>query len=147
MKKMLLPLAIAAGLAASFVTGCTTSSPKASAKSKIIPFTGMVQNIFAAPSNVGGIIAGCPGTYAGSVVYTKPVVNGWGWAPDTNNTSVFTAADGGGRSDTKIVYSGKSGDKGCNATSVTVPNPPTSTVYRFTIYFPSNVPSTNYPIV
>ena len=88
----------------------------------------------------------CPGSYAGYVAYTKTVGNGWGWAPATN-TTVFTAADGGGRSDTKIVFVGKSNDTGCNQTSVTIPNPPTSTKYRFTIYFPNNVPTTNYPMV
>ena len=88
----------------------------------------------------------CPGSYAGYVIYSKTVANGWGWAPSTN-TTMFKAVDGGGRTDTKVEFIGKSNDTGCNQTTVTIPNPPTSTKYRFKIYFPSNVPTTNYPVV
>ena len=58
----------------------------------------------------------------------------------------LTASDGSGRTDTIISYSGKYGDTGCGQTSVTIPYPPPSPAYRFTIYFPNNVPTTNYPI-
>jgi hypothetical protein len=46
-----------------------------------------------------------------------------------------------------IGYTGKFGDTGCNQTTVTIPNPPFSPSYRFTICFPNNVPTTNCPIV
>jgi hypothetical protein len=97
------------------------------------------------PSN--GMQSSCPGSYAGYINFTKTIALGWGWVPDTNTTTIFTASDGGGRTDTKIAYMGKYGDTGCDQTKVTIPNPPPSPVYRFTIYFPNNVPTTNYPIV
>ena len=102
--------------------------------------------VYGLPKAGGGTQGTCPGSYAGYVNYTKTVAQGWGWAPSTNSTTIFTAADGGGRTNTKIVYLGKRTDNGCGQTSVTIPNPPYSSVYRFTIYFPNNVPTTNYPI-
>jgi hypothetical protein len=103
--------------------------------------------VFGLPRVSGGTQGTCPGMYAGYVNFTKTIAQGWGWAPSTNTTTIFTASDGGGRTDTKIAYGGKYGDTGCNLTTVTVPNPPFSPKYRFTIYFPNNVPTTNYPIV
>jgi len=88
----------------------------------------------------------CPGSYAGYVIYTKTISQGWGWTPATNAT-VLTASDGGGRTDTFVTYAGKYGDSGCGQTTVTIPYPAYSPAYRFAIYFPSNVPTTNYPIV
>ena len=96
------------------------------------------------PSN--GTIGTCPGSFAGYVNYTKTISQGWGWTPISGAT-VLTASDGGGRTDTKIMYGGEYGDTGCGQTSVTIPYPPPSPVYRFTIYFSNNVPTTNYPIV
>jgi hypothetical protein len=103
--------------------------------------------VYGLPKISGGSLGTCPGSYAGYINYTKTISQGWGWVPSTNSTTVFTAADGSGRTDTKIVYSGKYLDIGCDQTSVTIPNPPISPAYRFTIYFPSNVPTTNYPII
>jgi hypothetical protein len=91
----------------------------------------------------GGSQGSCPGAYAGYVNYTKTVSQGWGWAPDSG--TVHTARDNT-RSNTKVTYYGRNGDKGCNQTAVTVPNPPPSTKYRFAIYFPNNVPTGAYPI-
>jgi hypothetical protein len=102
--------------------------------------------VYGLPKAGGGTQGTCPGRYAGYINFTKTISQGWGWTPATNTTT-FTASDGGGRTDTKIVYLGISCDAGCNQTSVTIPNPPYSTVYRFSIYFPNNVPTTNYPIV
>ena len=102
--------------------------------------------VFGGPVHGGGTQGTCPGKYAGYVNYTKTISQGWGWAP-TNGATVFTAADGSGRTDTTVVYGGINYDSGCNQNSVTIPNPPYSPVYRFSIYFPSNVPTTNYPIV
>ena len=102
--------------------------------------------VFATPVTTSGSNGFCPGSYTGYVFYSKTVANGWGWAPSTN-TTVFKATDGGGRTDTKVDFVGKSNDTGCNQTSVTIPNPPTSTKYRFYIYFTNSVPTTNYPIV
>lgn len=86
----------------------------------------------------------CPGGYAGSVSYKKTVARGWGW---TKATSPHSAADGTSRTNTKVEMSGLNGNRQCDLTPVsrsTLPDPK----YRFAIYFPSNVPSTNaYPIV
>ena len=52
-----------------------------------------------------------------------------------------------GGTDTKVEYLGKLGDRGCSQTTVQTPDPPVSLKYRFTIYFPSELPATNaYPI-
>lgn len=99
--------------------------------------------VYATPVVSSGSIGTCPGAYAGYVSYTKTTAQGWGWAP-TN--TVHTATDTN-RTDTKVVFEGKSGDSGCNLTTVTVPHPTTSTKYRFTIYFPNNVPTNSYAIV
>jgi hypothetical protein len=100
--------------------------------------------VYGAPYHSGGSQGSCPGSYAGYVNYPKTISQGWGWAPVG---TVHTAADGSGRTDTKIVYGGLSYDSGCHQTSVTIPHPPISAKYRFSIYFPNNVPTTNYPIV
>ena len=102
--------------------------------------------MFGAPKVSNGTHGTCPGSYAGYVNFTKTISQGWGWAPATNTTTIFTASDGGGRTDTKIAYMGIYGDTGCNQTTVTIPNPPFSPSYRFTIYFPNNVPTANYSI-
>src|ERR1700722_18366389 len=102
--------------------------------------------VFGPPVVSGGSQGTCPGKYAGYVSYTKAITNGWGWAPDTTNGNInFTATDTN-RTNTKIQYVGEYGDGGCNQTSVTVPNPPISPVYRFGIYFTNNVPTNAYPI-
>jgi len=98
------------------------------------------------PKASNGVQGTCPGSYAGYVNYTKTIAQGWGWAP-TNGATAFTASDGSGRTDTKILYMGKFGDSGCDQTTVTLPNPPPSPSYRFTVFFPKNVPTTNYPII
>jgi hypothetical protein len=98
------------------------------------------------PKASNGTQGTCPGTYAGYVIYTKTVSQGWGWAP-ISGASPLTASDGSGRTDTKVVYNGMYGDSGCGQTTVTIPYPPPSPSYRFAIYFPNNVPTTNYPIV
>ena len=117
---------------------------RAASLNVVVPNLGQPVVVFGAPIAGGGTQGTCPGKYAGYVNYTKTISQGWGWAP---SGTVHTAADGGGRTDTKIVYLGLSYDSGCHQTSVTIPNPPISTNYRFTIYFPNNVPTTNYPIV
>ena len=103
--------------------------------------------VFGAPKVSNGTHGTCPGSYAGYVNFTKTISQGWGWAPATNTTTIFTASDGSGRKDTVVTYLGEYGDTGCNQTIVTIPNLPPSPVYRFTIFFPKNVPTTNYPIV
>ena len=100
--------------------------------------------VYGLPVISGGSQGGCPGAYAGYVNYIKTVSQGWGWAPSTN-TTIHTATDAN-RTDTKVQYGGKFGDVGCNQTIVTVPSPTYSPKYRFTIYFPNNVPTNSYPI-
>jgi hypothetical protein len=92
-----------------------------------------------------GTLTTCGVTYAGYV--TCMPTNTWGWTPDTNYATNFTAADGSGRTDTFVLYTGILADKGCGQTQVVIPNPPHSTQYRFTIYYPTNVPTTNCPIL
>jgi len=124
--------------------------PTRAASLNVMALSGFVGDpivVFGLPKVSNGAQGTCPGNYAGYINYTKTASQGWGWAPSTNTTTIFTASDGGGRTDTTIVYLGKRTDNGCNQTSITIPNPPVSTAYRFTIYFPNNVPTTNYPIV
>jgi hypothetical protein len=92
-------------------------------------------------NNVGS----CPGAYIGLANYIKSAP-AFGWNPDTNNTTTFLATDGTGRSDTKFIYNGRFGDSGCGAGSVIVPDPPVSSAYRFTIFFPTNLPTNAYPL-
>jgi len=105
-------------------------------------FFGVV--VYAQPIVSGGAQGTCPGPYTGYVNYTKTVAQGWGWTPMTN-TTIYTASDTT-RTNTKVEYVGDYGDSGCSKTSVTIPYPTFSPLYRFTIYFTNNVPSTNYPI-
>ena len=102
--------------------------------------------IFGLPISSAGSSGSCPGSYAGYVSYSLTLAQGWGWSP-LSGTTTYTAADGGGRSDTTVQYCGDYGDSGCDQTSVTIPHPAFSGLYRFVIYFPANVPATNYPIV
>ena len=97
---------------------------------------------FATPVVSTGTNGLCPGGYTGYVIYTKTVAQGWGWAP-TN--TVHTATDTN-RTDTKVEFLGKLNDIGCNQTTVAIVQPCPSTKYRFTIYFPNNVPTNSYPI-
>jgi hypothetical protein len=115
--------------------------------SSIDPQTGVDPIVvFGPPVLASGGTGTCPGHYAGYVNYTKSVTNGWGWAPDTNNgNTIFTASDTN-RTNTKIEYVGEFGNNGCNQATVTIPNPPISPVFRFSIYFTNNVPTNAYPI-
>lgn len=110
------------------------------------PDGGGIIVVFGAPVFSMGGGGSCPGKYSGYVNYTKTVSQGWGWSPATN-TTVYTATDTN-QTNTKIQYGGDYGDSGCAQTSVTIPYPAMSPVYRFTIYFPpgSQVPTNAYPI-
>lgn len=115
--------------------------------SSIDPKTGVDPVVvYSFPCLGAGGSGSCPGSYSGYVNYTKPYTNGWGWSPDTTNgNTVFTASDTN-QANTKVQYFGAYGDVGCNQTTVTIPNPALSPVYRFTIYFPSSAPTNPYPI-
>jgi len=96
----------------------------------------------------GGSAGTCPGKYCGYVNYTKPTPLPWGgWTPSTG-TTVFTMSDTN-RTDTKVQYGGNYGDSGCAQTTVTIPYPAMSPVYRFCVYFPpgATMPTNSYPIV
>lgn len=99
--------------------------------------------VFGTPLSGGGKKGSCPGPYTGYINYTKTVSQGWGWSP---SGTVHTVADGSGRTDTKVEFIGAYGDSGCNQTTVSIPNPTYSPVYRFTIYFTNNIPTNAYPI-
>ena len=99
--------------------------------------------ISAVPVSSSGSNGVCPGGYIGYASYSKTVAQGWGWAP-TN--TVHTATDTN-RTDTKVEFTGKLLDSGCNQTTVTIPDPTVSTKYRFKVYFTNNVPTNTYPLV
>jgi hypothetical protein len=107
---------------------------------------GGVITVFGLPVVHGGGSGSCPGKYSGYVNYIKTASQGWGWSPSTN-TMVYTATDTN-QTITKVQYVGMYGDNGCDQTTVTVPSPTASPVYRFTIYFPTGttVPTNAYPI-
>jgi hypothetical protein len=99
--------------------------------------------VYGAPLATSGSSESCPGAYTGYINYTLAAPL-WGWPPSTN-TTVYTASDTN-RTNTKIEYMGAYGDEGCGQTTVTIPYPPYSPFYRFTIYFTNDVPETNYTI-
>jgi Immunoglobulin domain len=127
------------------VNGTTASSSTANTVIVNGVLGGGPITVFGTPYAGSGGQGTCPGPYVGYVAFTKTVSQGWGWAPISGAT-VLTAADGSGRTDTKVEYVGAYGDHGCNQTTVTIPYPPFSPVYRFTIYFTNNVPTNSYPI-
>jgi len=93
----------------------------------------------------------CPnGTFIASATYARTLANGWGWAPDTNGNTSFTASYTN-QPNCVVQFGGHSGDVGCNTTTVSIANPPYSTKYRFTVYWPvgSAVPTStnNAPLV
>ncbi len=93
-------------------------------------------------SNASSSNGFCQFVFVGTANYRKLPNSVYGWAPSAG-TNVHTIIDTN-RTDTKVEYLGKTGDKGCQTTTVSIPDPPTSTKYRFTVYFPNNVP-TNAP--
>jgi len=95
--------------------------------------------VWASPLSSGGTLGSCPGTYAGYAYYSH------GWTP-VSGLSLYSAADENGRTDTSIRYKGSLLDSGCGQTGVYIPAPTASTLYRFYVFFPNNVPTTNYPI-
>jgi hypothetical protein len=128
---------VVAVLGLGYITGCCSfHKPHGVGASSI--------TVYDPPVASAGKQGTCPGTFSGYVNYIPVTV--WGWTPATNTTT-FTAANGGGRSDVRIEYMGEYGDSGCNLTNVTIPNPPFSPAYDFAIYFQSNPPTTNYPII
>lgn len=99
--------------------------------------------VYGTPLLSNGSSGGCPGKYAGYVIYSKPVSQGWGWTP---TGTVHTVTDTN-RTDTKVQYFGAYGDYGCAQTTISIPNPTFSPVYQFAIYFTNNVPTNAYPMV
>ena len=94
---------------------------------------------------------GCPnGHFIASATYARTLANGWGWAPDTNGNTSFTASYTN-QANCIVQFGGKSGDVGCNTTTVAIANPPFSAKYRFTVWWPvgSTPPTTtnNAPLV
>jgi hypothetical protein len=100
--------------------------------------------VFGTPYLGGGSQGTCPGPFAGYVNYIKPSSQGWGWAPIAGTAHTATDLN---RNDTKVEYVGRYGDSGCDETTVSIPDPTISPKYRFTIYFPNNVPTNAYPIM
>jgi Ig-like domain-containing protein len=100
--------------------------------------------VFGTPIVSTGGTGTCPGPYAGYVLYSKTLPQGWGWVPSVGST-IHTATDLN-RTDTKIQAIGKWGDVWCNQTSVLVPHLPFSPKYRYAVFFPDNVPTNAYAI-
>ena len=133
-------------------SGVVAKSSGTAAKSSALAGSGVMQQsmtgggpitVYGTPLLSRGSSGGCPGQYAGYVIYSKPVSQGWGWTP---TGTVHTVTDTN-RTDTKVQYFGLYGDNGCNQTTVSIPNPTYSPVYQFVIYFPNNVPTNPYPMV
>jgi len=89
-------------------------------------------------------VPNCNGSEAeGIATYSRTLANGWGYAVDTNGNTVFRATYTNS-THVNIQAFGKGGDNYCSTSnSVTIPNPPRSTKYRFTLFFtdPNDVPS------
>ena len=125
---------VIAGLGAGLIAGCSTGPTGTSP---------MV--VYASPIPGNGKVGLCPGSYLGYVDYTNPLP-AWGWAPSPGTTT-HSVANGGGCAGVKITYFGEYGDANCGTTNVTLPSSPPSPAYQFTVYFPSSMPTTNYPII
>ncbi len=129
-----------------YINNSNVGMGKSSTSSSLNPDTQTTPvTVYATPVTSSGSSGTCPGAYVGYVSYAKAPTQGWGWAPDSGTTT-HTATDTN-RTETKVFYQGKSGDSGCNQTTVTVPDPTYSTKYRFAIYFTNNVPTNAYSIV
>ncbi len=113
---------------------------------QVFTTTGTLLTLFGGPVMSSGTgAAPCPSGYVGYVNYKKPLPD-WGWVP-IPGVATYIAADATQRADTKIEMSGSSGDHPCSQTPDSATGPLKSAKYRFTVYFPNNVPSTNqYPI-
>jgi hypothetical protein len=130
----------------------TKSSLVATKSSTVAASSGVMQasmpgggpiTVYGMPYAGSGSSGGCPGKYAGYVIYSKPVSQGWGWSP---TGTIHTVTDTN-RTDTKVQYVGAYGDIGCAQTTISIPNPTFSPVYEFAIYFTNNVPTNAYPMV
>lgn len=83
----------------------------------------------------------CPGDYRWRAVYAKTPGNGWGWAPDTNNFSSFSASITN-RTDTHIADVGHQfGGSRCGTNSLQYTNPPPDNKFRWTVFGTNNPPS------
>jgi len=109
--------------------------------------------VYGAPVVSSGNPGTCPGAYAGYVVYKKSSTAGWGWVPDNGfGNGTHTATDST-RMDTKVEALGYENDllcPGMNNITTGHPGPPQGSgedsKYRFTVYFPNNVPTSSYPL-
>jgi len=86
--------------------------------------------------------ANCPGDFRWHATYARSVANGWGWKPDTNNFTTFSASITN-RSDTHVQSFGFStGHFECGTNSLQFSNPTTDIKYRFNVYGTNNPPAT-----
>jgi hypothetical protein len=101
--------------------------------------------VIGTPVGVMGYEDGCPGPYAGYVAFIKGNPD-WGWKPMPGQPR-YRAIDPLSTS-TKIEYFGYQGDSYCDTRIVTIPAPPASSAYQFTIYFPNlPIPTGKYLII
>lgn len=69
-------------------------------------------------------------------VYARQRTNGWGWAPDTNGGNTTFTATYSNNVHGRLQFIGKNGDTASIPTnSITIPAPPYSPTYRWTVYF------------
>jgi hypothetical protein len=94
------------------------------------------------PGSATGSQPPCPGTYIGYGNGTLTVAEGWGWYPDTNATSHLLVDPF--RNDTHFVWLSDYGQSDCDG-STTIVNLTYGTRIRYSLYFPSNLPSV-YPV-
>src|SRR5438034_3744235 len=135
----------------SFSNGTTNSEP-----AQLLVFTHKSPiAVYGSPVVTSGGGGTCPGPYAGLVNYRKSIAAGWGWVPHHNDgNTVHKGTDNNSSpGSTKAECVGYENDILCpGGMSVTTghPGPPPGTgedsKYRFTIYFPSSVPTNSYPI-
>jgi len=101
-----------------------------------------VFTVWGTPLSGNGSVGTCPGAYVGYVNFSKPAPP-YGWTRSGTN---LKACDGTGRA-TKIKAFGNTfNDYPCGPSCLNWSSPK-STVYRFTIYFPTGpMPTGSYPL-
>ncbi len=98
-------------------------------------------------STAGASSVGMPcggGSAVGYANYIETAEDGWGFVPYSYMTRHYAIDTR--RTNTVIEYGGRNGDSGCSSTNYLFVNPIGSATYRFTILFPSNLPTNSYTI-
>jgi len=94
--------------------------------------------IWADTTASAGEVNPCPGAYVGYCTYSLDAPQ-FGWEAMTNAVAMDPA-----RSDTAVLYVGRLAETGCGFGSVNVI--PVGERFRFSVFFPTNLPSGQYPL-